>query len=84
MDKKSVPGQPAVRLCNYTDVYYRDTITPDQEFMEATATLEQVEAFRLLPGDVITQRTRKRRKTSASPRSFGTPHAISSAAITSP
>ena len=53
VDKKSVDDQAAVRLCNYTDVYYRDTIHPDQEFMAATATAEQIETFRLLPGDVI-------------------------------
>lgn len=53
VDKKSVAGQAAIRLCNYTDVYYRDTIRPGQEFMSATATAEQIETFRLVPGDVV-------------------------------
>jgi type I restriction enzyme, S subunit len=53
VDKKAVDGEPAVRLCNYTDVYYRDTILPDQKFMAATATHDQVSAFRLHAGDVL-------------------------------
>ena len=53
VDKKSVDGQTTVRLCNYTDVYYRDTIAPDQQFMAASATREQIESFRLRRGDVI-------------------------------
>ena len=53
VDKKSVEEQLAVRLCNYTDVYYRDQIHPDQEFMAATATPEQVQQFRLRKGDVV-------------------------------
>lgn len=47
VDKKSVYGQVAVRLCNYTDVYYNAVITADLEFMEATATSAQVAAFSL-------------------------------------
>ncbi len=53
VDKKSVEGDPSVRLCNYTDVYYRDLIDPSQDFMRATASREQVDAFRLETGDVI-------------------------------
>lgn len=53
VDKKSVDGEQPVRLCNYTDVYYRDSIRADQEFMVATASGEKVAAFRLRPGDVI-------------------------------
>lgn len=53
VDKKTVDGEQPVRLCNYTDVYYRDTIRPDQEFMSATASREQIAAFRLRPGDVV-------------------------------
>jgi len=53
VDKKSVDGQVPVRLCNYTDVYHRSAIQADQEFMAATATTEQLTAFRLLPGDVV-------------------------------
>ena len=36
VDKISSDGEEPVRLCNYTDVYYNDRITPDLDFMEAT------------------------------------------------
>lgn len=52
VDKHSVEGQRPVRLCNYTDVYYRDRISDTQDFMTATATTQQVTRFRLMPGDV--------------------------------
>lgn len=74
VDKKSVHEQPVVRLCNYTDVYYRNTIAPDQVFMEATATREQTEAFRLLPGDVIIT------KDSETPEDIGVPAFVADAA----
>ena len=53
VDKKSTEGQPGVRLCNYTDVYYREHVGPDVEFMPATATEEQVRRFSLRAGDVL-------------------------------
>lgn len=53
VDKKSVEGEQAVRLCNYTDVYYHDRITSDLDFMAATATPEQVRRFSLRKGDVL-------------------------------
>lgn len=53
VDKKSLDGQEPVRLCNYTDVYYNEQITPDLEFMSATATREQVRRFALRAGDVL-------------------------------
>jgi len=53
VDKKSVEGQEAVRLCNYTDVYYNEQIAPDMDFMSATATREQVNRFSLRAGDVL-------------------------------
>ncbi len=53
VDKTSVEGQEAVRLCNYTDVYYNERITPDLEFMSATATREQLRRFSLFAGDVL-------------------------------
>ena len=37
VDKKSHDGETPVNLCNYTDVYYNETITADMEFMAATA-----------------------------------------------
>ena len=53
VDKKTRESEKPVRLCNYTDVYQRDAITPNQEFMEATATVEQIKKFGLKVGDVI-------------------------------
>jgi type I restriction enzyme S subunit len=53
VDKKSVEGQEPVRLCNYTDVYYHERITPDLEFMPATATPDQIRRFSLREGDVL-------------------------------
>lgn len=53
VDKKSVEGQESVRLCNYVDVYYSDFISPDMDFMSATATPEQVRRFSLRAGDVL-------------------------------
>ena len=53
VDKKSAKGQDAVRLCNYTDVYYNERIGPDVEFMSATATKEQERRFSLRAGDVL-------------------------------
>ena len=52
VDKKSAEGDHPVRLVNYTDVYYGDRITPDLPLMKATATSQQLGAFRLDAGDV--------------------------------
>jgi type I restriction enzyme S subunit len=53
VDKKAVEGEEAIRLCNYTDVYYNDNITQAIEFMAATATTEQIEKFTLQSDDLI-------------------------------
>jgi hypothetical protein len=53
VDKKSVDGETSVRLCNYTDVYYGDRITADMNFMPATATRQQIQAFGLKAGDSL-------------------------------
>jgi len=53
VDKKSHDGETPVSLCNYTDVYYNDTITADMEFMAATASTEQIAKFTLRAGDTI-------------------------------
>ena len=53
VDKKSVEGDPEVRLCNYVDVYYNDLIHGEMEFMTATATPAQVRRFSLRQGDVL-------------------------------
>lgn len=53
VDKKSVKGQKAVKLCNYVDVYYHSKITSDLKFMEATAKKNEIEKFSLQYGDVV-------------------------------
>jgi len=53
VDKKTVEGEEVVSLCNYTDVYYNDVITPDLPLMRASATDDQIEKFTLRAGDVI-------------------------------
>ena len=53
VDKHSVEGEVPVRLCNYTDVYYNEIITPNLSFMSATATPAEIERFTLRPGDVL-------------------------------
>lgn len=53
MDKHSLDGETAVRLCNYTDVYKNAVIQGSMPFMEATATTAEIERFSILPGDVV-------------------------------
>ena len=53
VDKKSYDDELPVSLCNYTDVYYNDIILADMEFMQATATFEQVQKYSLIAGDII-------------------------------
>lgn len=52
VDKKS-EDDIAVRLCNYIDVYKNEFITENLDFMKATATTGQIDAFELKTGDVI-------------------------------
>lgn len=53
VDKKSYEDQEAVRLCNYTDVYYNEFVTAKLSFMQATASRGEIEAFSLKKGDVL-------------------------------
>ena len=53
VDKKSYEDEQPVTLCNYTDVYYNDRIVADMEFMQATASPDQIEKFGLRSGDTI-------------------------------
>lgn len=53
VDKKSNDDETAVRLCNYTNVYYNEIITDGLEFMPATATEGQIAKFSLKAGDTI-------------------------------
>lgn len=53
VDKKSVPSEQPVRLCNYMDVYYQNRITSDIDFMPATAKQSEIDRFSLEKGDVV-------------------------------
>jgi len=53
VDKKSVAGEEPVVLCNYTDVYKNDRIVAGMDFMQATATSDQIAKFTLRAGDTI-------------------------------
>lgn len=52
VDKKDYPDQQRVKLCNYTDVYYRDAILDRDDYMPSTASQEQIERFTVQSGDV--------------------------------
>ena len=53
VDKTISEDEKPVRLCNYTDVYYNDRITPNLDFMEGSATEAEIERFQLKRGQVI-------------------------------
>ncbi len=53
IDKKTKDGELPIVLCNYTDVYYNDTVDKFIDFMKASATKEQIVKFTLRAGDTI-------------------------------
>ena len=53
VDKKTMPDEIPVFLCNYTDVYYNSKITGNMPFMEATAKQSEIDRFSLFPNDVV-------------------------------
>ena len=53
VDKTISEDEEPVRLCNYTDVYYNDRITPDLHFMDGSATEGEIERFQLKRDQVI-------------------------------
>jgi type I restriction enzyme S subunit len=53
VDKKSDDNEVPVRLCNYTDVYNNEFINLNLNFMEVTASVNEIEKYRLNIGDVI-------------------------------
>ncbi|MBF0633753.1 MAG: restriction endonuclease subunit S, partial [Nitrospinae bacterium] len=53
VNKHTLEGELPVRLCNYVDVYYNDSITSDIDFMNATATKEEIRRFTIKRGDVL-------------------------------
>lgn len=53
VDKLTHKGEVKVKLCNYVDVYKNDYITNNIDFMLATATLDEIEKFKVFKGDII-------------------------------
>jgi len=53
VDKKLGFDEQGVLLCNYMDVYYNQEITSDIEFMKGTASIREIEKYKLQIGDVI-------------------------------
>jgi type I restriction enzyme S subunit len=53
VDKKTVPGEHPVHLCNYMDVYANTRIVAGMAFMPATATESEIRRFELQAGDVL-------------------------------
>lgn len=73
VDKHVRDSEQAVRLCNYVDVYKNDRITHQMPFMNATATPDEIERFRLRRGDVLIT------KDSESWKDIGVPALVESA-----
>lgn len=67
VDKKIVEGEQEIKLCNYLDVYNNDFIGKDIDFMISTASLEEIQKFRLKAGDVLAT------KDSEDPNDIGVP-----------
>ena len=53
VDKNVAENEDPVRLCNYTEVYYNERITPDLYFMRGSATKAEIERFQLKRNQVI-------------------------------
>ncbi|MGQ7866191.1 restriction endonuclease subunit S [Bacillus sp. WC2502] len=53
LDKKTYENQKSVLLCNYVDVYKNDYITQEIDFMNATASEEEIRNLTILKGDII-------------------------------
>lgn len=70
VDKKS-EDEISVKLCNYVDVYKNEFIDEKIDFMVATATRGQLDAFELKKGDVILT------KDSETPDDIGVPSYVS-------
>jgi type I restriction enzyme S subunit len=53
VDKHSLEDEIPVRLCNYTDVYKNDRVSPDLKLMSATATEDEIDKFQLVFKQVL-------------------------------
>lgn len=53
VDKKSSPNEVPVLLCNYMDVFHNTRITSEIDFMQATASRNEIESNSLRKNDVV-------------------------------
>lgn len=53
VDKKQNEGESQVLLCNYVDVYKNEFIDETIKFMEATASENEIQKFKIQEGDVL-------------------------------
>ncbi len=53
VDKKQNEGEAKVLLCNYVDVYKNEFIDETIKFMEATASENEIQKFKIQEGDVL-------------------------------
>ncbi|MFQ5686060.1 MAG: restriction endonuclease subunit S [Candidatus Scalindua sp.] len=53
VDKNTNEGEVPVKLCNYVDVYKNERILHTMDFMNATATPDEITKFELKSGDVL-------------------------------
>lgn len=53
VDKKIDFDELPVSLCNYTDVYYNDFLDQTYSYSAGTATKEEIERYKVVPGDVL-------------------------------
>ncbi len=53
VDKKKEEGEIPVQLCNYIDVYKNEFIEDSLDFMEATATEDEISKFKINIDDVL-------------------------------
>ena len=70
VDKKTVPGEVPVQLCNYMDVYSNDYIRDHLDFMQASATVAEIARFKVALGDVLIT------KDSETPDDIGIPSVV--------
>ncbi len=70
VDKKIIPGEKKVRLCNYTNVYNQSVLRADMDYMEATATEREIQNCQLEVGDVVIT------KDSETPDDIGVPAVV--------
>ncbi len=70
VDKKLLPGEKPVLLCNYMDAYANDYIRSNIAFMEATASAAEIAKFKVDVGDVVVT------KDSETPDDIGIPAVV--------